>query len=108
MAHYDTGTDKLLLAIEDGIARVTFNNPEKHNALSVEIRTALPGLLRHLQDDGDVRVVVITGAGDRAFVSGADISEFGDRTTPERAPSTTDPPPRQGTRGPRSESRSSP
>jgi enoyl-CoA hydratase/carnithine racemase len=84
MAHYDTGTDKLLLAVDDGIARVTFNNPEKRNALSVEIRTALPGLLRHLQDDGDVRVVVITGAGDQAFVSGADISEFGDRrTTPE-------------------------
>ncbi len=84
MAHYDTGTDKLLLAVDDGIARVTFNNPEKRNALSVEIRTALPGLLRHLQDDADVRVVIITGAGDRAFVSGADISEFGDRrTTPE-------------------------
>jgi enoyl-CoA hydratase len=84
MAHYDTGTDKLLLAVDDGIALVTFNNPEKRNALSVEIRTALPGLLRYLQDDRDVRVVVITGAGDRAFVSGADISEFGDRrTTPE-------------------------
>lgn len=84
MTHYDTGTDKLLLDVADGIARVTFNNPEKRNALSVEIRTALPGLLSHLQADDDVRVVVITGAGDKAFVSGADISEFGDRrTTPE-------------------------
>jgi enoyl-CoA hydratase/carnithine racemase len=84
MTHYDTGTDKLLLDVADGIARVTFNNPEKRNALSIEIRTALPGLLGHLQADDDVRVVVITGAGEKAFVSGADISEFGDRrTTPE-------------------------
>jgi enoyl-CoA hydratase len=75
----------LLADVEDGIARVTFSNPTKHNALSVEMRTALPGLLRHLQDDADVRVVVLTGAGDRAFVSGADISEFGDRRTTHEA-----------------------
>jgi enoyl-CoA hydratase len=84
MTQYDTGTDMLLLAVDDGIARVTFNNPAKRNALSLEMRTGLPGLLRHLQDDDDVRVVVITGAGEQAFVSGADISEFGDRrTSPE-------------------------
>jgi enoyl-CoA hydratase len=78
---HDTGTDMLLAGVDDGIARVTFNNPAKHNALSVEMRSALPGLLRSLQDDADVRVVVLTGAGDKAFVSGADISEFGDRRT---------------------------
>src|SRR3954471_4493944 len=80
----DTGTEQLLCDVDDGIALVTFNNPTKRNALSREIREALPDTLRALQRDTDVRVVVLTGAGDKAFVSGADISEFGEqRTTPE-------------------------
>ena len=80
----ETGTEQLLCDVEDGIALVTFNNPAKRNALSAPIRAALPGVLRSLQADDDVRVVVLTGAGDKAFVSGADISEFGSqRTTPE-------------------------
>ncbi len=82
---HDTGTDKLLVDVDDGIALVTFNNPEKRNALSVEIRTALPGALTSLQADPDVRVVVLTGAGDKAFVSGADISEFADGRTSAEA-----------------------
>ena len=84
MASFDSGTDKLLVDVDDGIATVTFNNPAKRNALSIEIRTALPGVLRHLNDDADVRVVITTGAGEQAFVSGADITEFGDmRSSPE-------------------------
>jgi enoyl-CoA hydratase len=80
----DTGTEKLLVDVDDGIATITFNQPEKHNALSVAILRALPGALHALQDDPAVRVVVLTGAGEKAFVSGADISEFGDmRTSPE-------------------------
>ena len=80
----DTGTEQLLCEVDDGIALVTFNNPAKHNALSAPIRAALPALLRALQADDEVRVVVLTGAGDKAFVSGADISEFGSqRTTPD-------------------------
>jgi enoyl-CoA hydratase/carnithine racemase len=63
---------------------VTFNNPAKRNALSAEMRAALPDLLAALNADPDVRVVVVTGAGDKAFVSGADISEFGaQRTSPD-------------------------
>jgi enoyl-CoA hydratase len=77
----ETGTSQLLAEVTDGIALVTFNNPAKRNAMSVEMRRALPGVLRSLQDDPEVRVVVLTGAGDKAFVSGADISEFGDRRT---------------------------
>jgi enoyl-CoA hydratase len=81
---FDTGTDKLLVEVEEGVALVTFNNPEKRNALSAEIRAALPPTLRALQADQHVRVVVLTGAGDKAFVSGADISEFAEqRTSPE-------------------------
>jgi len=66
------------------VAIVTFNNPAKRNALSAEMRAALPDLLAALNADPDVRVVVVTGAGDKAFVSGADISEFGaQRTSPD-------------------------
>jgi enoyl-CoA hydratase len=78
---HETGTDKLLVDVTDGVAAVTINNPAKRNALSSDIRAALPGLLTALQADAGVRVVIITGAGDKAFASGADISEFGDRRT---------------------------
>ena len=77
------GTGQLLVEVADAIATVTFSNPGKRNALTGEMRADLPGVLDALQADPDVRVVVLTGAGDKAFVSGADISEFGDlRTSP--------------------------
>jgi enoyl-CoA hydratase len=78
---HHAGTDKLLVDVADGVAVVTFNNPGKRNALTAEMRAALPGLLAALQADPGVRVVVLTGAGDKAFVSGADISEFAERRT---------------------------
>lgn len=80
---HETGTDQLLLTVNDGIARITFNNIPKRNALTVEVQTVLPGLLQALQDNTEVRVVVLTGAGTDAFVSGGDISEFEkQRTSP--------------------------
>jgi enoyl-CoA hydratase len=79
--HRETGTDQLLVEVADGIALVTFNNPGKRNAMSLGMRTALPGALAALGDDPEVRVVVCTGAGGQAFVSGADISEFGAQRT---------------------------
>jgi enoyl-CoA hydratase/carnithine racemase len=83
-ARHETGTDKLLVEVSGHVATVTFNNPAKRNALSAEMRTALPGLLAALNADPEVRVVVLTGAGDKAFASGADISEFGaQRTSPD-------------------------
>jgi enoyl-CoA hydratase len=83
-ARHETGTDKLLVEVSGHVAIVTFNNPAKRNALSAEMRAALPDLLAALNADPDVRVVVVTGAGDKAFVSGADISEFGaQRTSPD-------------------------
>jgi len=82
-ARYETGTDRLLVEVTGHIATVTFNNPARHNALSAEMRAALPSLLAGLNADADVRVIVVTGAGDKAFASGADISEFGaQRTAP--------------------------
>jgi enoyl-CoA hydratase len=82
-ARHQTGTGRLLVDVADAVAVVTLNNPEKRNALSSDMRAALPGLLEALQADAGVRVVVLTGAGDKAFASGADISEFAElRTSP--------------------------
>jgi enoyl-CoA hydratase len=77
----ETGTDKLLAEVAGHIATVTFNNPAKRNALSADMRAALPPLLAALDADRDIRVVVVTGGGDKAFASGADISEFGAQRT---------------------------
>lgn len=81
----ETGTDKMLARVEAGIGWMTFNNPARHNAMSFEMVTAVPKILRAFQDDPEVAVVVVSGAGDKAFVSGADISEFGDRRTSAEA-----------------------
>jgi enoyl-CoA hydratase len=78
---YDLGTELLTVEVSDGIATVTFDNPARRNALSVGMMTALVAALEQLQRDEDVAVVIMTGAGGKAFVSGADISEFADRRT---------------------------
>jgi enoyl-CoA hydratase len=78
-------TDKMIARIEDGIGWMIFNQPEKRNAMSLAMRQAVPVILEEFQRNDDVRVVVMTGAGDKAFVSGADISEFDEqRATPEQ------------------------
>src|SRR6201985_223370 len=67
---------KILQRIVDGVGVVTFNNPEKRNAMSLEMWEGLGQALSELRDDPDVRVVVLVGGGDKGFVSGADISQF--------------------------------
>src|ERR1700756_722026 len=67
---------KILQSVSDGIGIVTFNNPEKRNAMSLDMWEGLGGALIELRDDPDVRVVILTGAGDKAFVSGADFCLF--------------------------------
>jgi enoyl-CoA hydratase len=67
---------KILKRVTGGVGIVTFNNPEKHNAVSLDMWEGLGHALTELRDDDDVRVVVLAGAGDKAFVSGADISQF--------------------------------
>jgi len=67
---------KILKSITDGVGVVTFNNPEKRNAMSLDMWEGLGLALTELRDDEAVRVVVLVGAGDKAFVSGADISQF--------------------------------
>jgi enoyl-CoA hydratase/carnithine racemase len=72
------GTDKMLAHKADGVGTMTFNNPEKRNAVSFEMWKAAEAILADFAADETVRVVVVTGAGGKAFVSGADISKFGD------------------------------
>lgn len=80
----DTGTEELLCEAVDGIATITFNNPARYNAMTQPIRVALPRALAAVQESDEIRVIVVTGAGDKAFISGADITEFGSqRTLPE-------------------------
>jgi enoyl-CoA hydratase len=67
---------KMLQKVEDGVGVITFNNPEKRNAMSLDMWEGLGKALIELRDDAQVRVVILTGAGDKAFVSGADISQF--------------------------------
>jgi enoyl-CoA hydratase/carnithine racemase len=71
-------TDKIISRREDGIGRLIFNNPEKRNAVSLDMWQAVEEALEAFAADDDVRVVVLSGAGDKAFVSGADISKFED------------------------------
>src|SRR5215467_12822597 len=67
---------KILKSVAEGVGIVTFNNPEKRNAMSLDMWEGLGHALVELRDDADVRVVILVGAGDKAFVSGADISQF--------------------------------
>ena len=76
MASYET----LLLERRGRVALLTINRPEKLNALNIRTRAEGAAALDELREDESVRVVVITGAGEKAFVAGADISEFEGRT----------------------------
>ena len=69
-------TTRMLARTEDGIGWMTFNNPARHNALSLEMWQAIGHILERFEADDGVRVAVMQGAGGKAFVSGADISEF--------------------------------
>src|ERR1700722_20174943 len=67
---------KILQSAADGVGVITFNNPEKRNAMSLDMWEGLGHALIELRDDPHVRVVILTGAGDKAFVAGANISQF--------------------------------
>ena len=71
-------TDKMLARKDGRVGYVIFNNPERHNAMSLEMWEATVCYLDEFAKDPEVRVLVLTGAGGKAFVSGADISKFED------------------------------
>jgi enoyl-CoA hydratase len=72
-------TEKLLLHKDGPIGWITFNQPEKRNAVSQEMWQAMPEYVADLAADPAIRVVILRGAGETAFVAGADISQFKDR-----------------------------
>ncbi|MGH6948114.1 MAG: enoyl-CoA hydratase [Kiloniellales bacterium] len=69
-------TEKILFRKEGAIGHVVFNNPEKYNAVSLEMWGAVEDVLADFAKDNSVRVAVLSGAGGKSFVSGADISKF--------------------------------
>lgn len=69
-------TGQVLCEKADGVGWMTFSNPSKRNAMSLEMWRDVARILEDLQQDHAIRVVVMRGAGDRAFMSGADISQF--------------------------------
>lgn len=74
----------VLRNVEGAVATLTINRPDKLNALNIPTRSRLVDELDSLAKDDDVRVVVITGAGEKAFIAGADISEFEGRSPVEQ------------------------
>jgi enoyl-CoA hydratase/carnithine racemase len=78
-------TPNMIAEKKGPVGRLVFNKPQKHNATSSDMWEAIPVILDDFENDPAIRVVVVTGAGDKAFVSGADISEFEKaRLTPEQ------------------------
>lgn len=69
-------TTRIIAEIEDGIGWLTFNHPERRNAISLEMWQGIGDALEAFEHSDDVRVVIMKGAGGKAFASGADISEF--------------------------------
>jgi enoyl-CoA hydratase/carnithine racemase len=74
--HYD---------VQDGVARLTLDQEAKKNALSFEMWSMLPDLVRRASANPDIRLILVRGAGEAAFCAGADISQFGDKRTGEAA-----------------------
>ena len=71
-------SDKMISKVEGGVGWMIFNNPERHNAISLEMWEAALEIMAGFMADPAVRVMVVTGAGGKAFASGADISKFKD------------------------------
>jgi len=69
-------TDKIRARVEAASGHVIFNNPERYNAVSLEMWDAVELALTAFSEDDQVRVVILSGEGGKAFVSGADISKF--------------------------------
>lgn len=80
-----TGTEKILVRREGRVGYLVFNNPERHNAVSLEMWERAAEYLSEMAADANVGVVVLRGAGSKAFVSGADISRFEDERGSEDA-----------------------
>lgn len=75
----DTGTDKIHAGVFGAVGWIVFNSPDKHNAISLSMSEGAYRALRAFEEDDAVRVIALRGNGGKAFVSGADISEFAEK-----------------------------
>ncbi len=78
-------TSKMLAEKDGAVGRIIFNNPARHNAVSLDMWQAVAQIMDDFEADPAIRVIVVTGAGGKAFVSGADISEFKEKRANEEA-----------------------
>lgn len=76
--------ETLLVTIQNGIATIVINRPDKRNALNAAVRREIIEALDTLRTQAEARVIVFTGAGEKAFIAGADIGEFAERTPIEQ------------------------
>ncbi|NBY67513.1 MAG: enoyl-CoA hydratase, partial [Betaproteobacteria bacterium] len=90
-------TDKMLARKDKHVGWITFNNPARHNAVSLEMWQGLADIANDFAHDDEIRVVVVHGAGDKAFVSGADISEFAQQRNSAEATQVYDAVAQEGT-----------
>ena len=81
-------TDKMIARKEDGVGWLIFNNPARRNAVSLAMWEAVAEVMADFAADDEIRVAVMAGAGDKAFVSGADISEFAENRNSAAAEET--------------------
>ncbi len=84
-AAYLSPTERVMAWLDGAVLHIRFNNPAKHNALSVDMWEAIPPLLAQAERDDAVRLVVFSGEGTKSFASGADISQFEDHRAAKEA-----------------------
>lgn len=77
-------TGQIIAEKQGAIGWITFNNPARRNAISIDMWEAMPKVLDRFESDPQIRVIVLSGAGDKAFVSGADISQFENQRSSEQ------------------------
>jgi enoyl-CoA hydratase len=80
-----TSTERMIARKNGAVGWMVFNNPARHNAVSLDMWKAVPEILGEFARDDAIRVVVLAGAGHKAFISGADISEFGEKRSSREA-----------------------
>ena len=78
-------SSEILFAVEDGIAWLTFNRPAARNAMTFGMYARLAGLCAQIDSDESVKVLILRGAGDKAFVAGTDIAQFREFKKPQQA-----------------------
>ena len=78
-------TEDLVFELEDGIGRITFNRPQARNAFTFAMYERLAAICEEANDDHAIKVLVLRGAGDKAFASGTDINQFREFKTPQDA-----------------------